>query len=137
MPETRKRPRILLVDDDADLLVLIESRLASLGSFDITTLSRPREVLNRIQEIRPDLIVSDIDMPGMDGGQLAAALREREAGKNIPILFLSSMVTPAESQANQGRVGGWPMFSKKAPIHLLAEAIVAALGAKAAVPPQA
>lgn len=114
MSDEKPLPRILLVDDDAALLSLMESRLTATGRFHVTGVSRAREALNRLGELRPDLIVSDIDMPGIDGGGLAAALRETEAGKRIPILFLSSMISVAESDAGHGHVGDWPMLSKKA-----------------------
>jgi CheY-like chemotaxis protein len=123
MTDTKTRPRILLVDDDEALLDLMQSRLLALGSFEVFALTKAREVLTKLPEIRPDLIVSDIDMPGMDGGALAAALREREAGKKIPVLFLSSMISLAESDAGRGNVGGWPMLSKKTPFDRLVKAI--------------
>lgn len=123
MTEETPRPRILLVDDDAELLDLMQSRLLALGRFEVVAVPRAREVLSRLAELRPDLIVSDIDMPGMDGGSLAAALREREAGRRIPILFLSSMISLEESEAGHGQVGGWPMVSKKTPFAKLLLAI--------------
>jgi|CXWL01.1.fsa_nt_gi two-component system response regulator GlrR len=123
MTEETPRPRILLVDDDAELLDLMQSRLLALGRFEVMAVPRAREVLSRLAELRPDLIVSDIDMPGMDGGSLAAALREREAGRRIPILFLSSMISVEESEAGHGQVGGWPMLSKKTPFAKLLLAI--------------
>lgn len=115
MAEEKPRRKILLVDDDEALLDIMQSRLLALGRFEVVAVNRAREVLARLAEIRPDLIVSDIDMPGMDGGSLAAALRAREAGKGIPILFLSSMISLAESDAGHGHVGAWPMLSKKTP----------------------
>ena len=123
MNEEQPRPRILLVDDDEALLDLMQSRLLALGRFEVFAVLRAREVLARLAELRPDLIISDIDMPGMDGGSLAATLREREAGKRIPILFLSSMISLAESDAGHGQVGGWPMLSKKTPFDKLLVAI--------------
>ena len=123
MTETKARPRLLLVDDDQALLDLMQSRLLALGTFDVFQTTKGREVIARLAEIRPDLIISDIDMPGMDGGALAAALKDREAGKRIPILFLSSMISLAESDAGRGHVGGWPMLSKKTSFDKLVKAI--------------
>ncbi len=123
MNDEKPRPRILLVDDDEAVLDLLQSRLLALGRFEVFAVLRAREVLARLAEIRPDLIISDIDMPGMDGGSLAAALRDREAGRRIPILFLSSMISLAESDAGHGQVGGWPMLSKKTPFDKLLVAI--------------
>jgi CheY-like chemotaxis protein len=135
MTEPTSRPRILLVDDDQALLELMQSRLLALGAFDVFAVSRARDVLARLPEIRPDLIISDIDMPGMDGGALAGALREREAGKRIPVLFLSSMISLSESDAGRGNVGGWPMLSKKTPFDRLVKAIDQSLEDAAAKAP--
>jgi CheY-like chemotaxis protein len=138
MTDDKKRPRILLVDDDQAILDLMQSRLLALGAFEVFAVSRAREVLSRLAEFRPDLIISDIDMPGMDGGALAAALREKEAGRKIPVLFLSSMISLAESDAGRGLVGGWPMLSKKTPFDKLVRAIDQSLAdteAKAPVRP--
>lgn len=123
MAEEKKRKKILLVDDDETLLDLMQSRLLALGRFEVEAVSRARDVLSRLEDGRPDLILSDIDMPGMDGGSLAAALRERETGRGIPILFLSSMISLAESDAGHGQVGGWPMLSKRTPFEKVMKAI--------------
>lgn len=117
------RPRIVIVDDDEVILDLLLSRLLALGRYEVTAVHRAREIVTRLGELRPDLIVSDIDMPGMDGGALAAALRETEAGKRVPIVFLSSMISVAESDAGHGQVGGWPMLSKKTPFEKVLAAI--------------
>ena len=132
MTEEKARQTILLVDDDETLLDIVQSRLLALGRYEVVAVSRAREVLSRLALIRPDLIVSDIDMPGMDGGALAAALREREAGRRIPILFLSSMISLAESDAGHGQVGGWPMLSKKTPFEKLLAAIEGSLDSSSA-----
>lgn len=137
MTEEKPRQKILLVDDDQALLDLVQSRLLALGRFEVTAVSRAREVLSRLEELRPDLIISDIDMPGMDGGSLAAALREREAAKHIPILFLSSMISLSESDAGHGQVGGWPMLSKKTPFERLLVAIEQSLEHSPGAPPAA
>lgn len=132
MTEEKARQTILLVDDDETLLDIVQSRLLALGRYEVVAVSRAREVLSRLALIRPDLIVSDIDMPGMDGGALAAALREREAGRRIPILFLSSMISLAESDAGHGQVGGWPMLSKKTAFEKLLAAIEGSLDSSSA-----
>lgn len=130
MSESASRPRIVIVDDDEVILDLLLSRLLALGRYEVTAVPRAREIVTRLKELRPDLIVSDIDMPGMDGGSLAAALRETEAGKRIPIVFLSSMISVSESDAGHGQVGGWPMLSKKSPFEKILAAIEQGLRAE-------
>lgn len=127
MTEAPNRPRIIIVDDDEVVLDILLSRLLALGRYEVTAVTKARDVLARFDELKPDLIISDIDMPGLDGGALAAALREREAARHVPILFLSSMISPAESDAGHGAVGGWPMLSKRTPFERVLEAVERAL----------
>jgi CheY-like chemotaxis protein len=106
--------RLLLVDDDEGVLEMMQARLLATLRFEVSTTTRAKDALARLAEFRPDLVVSDIDMPGMDGGAFAAALRERRAMERTPIVFLSSMVSASESDSSGGHIGGWPMVSKKA-----------------------
>ena len=66
--------RLLVVDDEPNLLVAVGACLRGEG-FDVVTARSGAEALVRVAETVPDLIVSDIRMPGMDGYQLARQLR--------------------------------------------------------------
>jgi CheY-like chemotaxis protein len=108
---------LLVVDDDADVLAALKTKLDRTGRYDVVTATSGHEALERLRSRRPDLIVCDIDMPDMDGGSFAAKLREDRATAALPLVFLSGLVEPDDAQ---GRVGGWPMLSKRSPIdHLI------------------
>jgi CheY-like chemotaxis protein len=102
------KKRILCVDDDPAVLSLLAQRLRADGRFEILTATGGREGVREAARAAPHLVICDIDMPDLDGGSLAAALRADAATREIPILFLSNLV-PAGTQE---RVGGWPMLSK-------------------------
>jgi len=68
------------------------------------------------QQESPDLIICDIDMPEMDGGDVERALSEKEQTRNIPILFLSSLVSKSDVERSGGIIGGKQMASKSANI---------------------
>jgi DNA-binding NarL/FixJ family response regulator len=81
--------RLLVVDDDPGLLRAVAETLRAEG-YEVTTARRGSEALVRIAESLPDLIVSDIRMPGMDGYELVRNLRASARTKLIPIVFLTA-----------------------------------------------
>jgi len=80
-------PRILLVDDDRDLLVPLAEQLRRDG-FDVTTARDGDEALRRLETAWPDLLIIDLLMPRMDGFTLA---REIKARADLPIIVLSAI----------------------------------------------
>lgn len=95
---------ILVVDDDKVILRTLEKILIRAG-YVVIPLSRGREAIKIAKDKTPDLIILDIMMPDMDGGDVAHALRNDSETKNIPILFLSSLVTKREKQSSSKRHG--------------------------------
>lgn len=81
--------RLLVVDDEPNLLRAVEACLRSEG-FDVLTARNGPEALARIAGSVPDLVVSDIRMPGMDGYQLAQQIRSSPRTALVPIVFLSA-----------------------------------------------
>lgn len=81
--------RLLIVDDEPNLLIAVAAVLRDEG-FDVKTARSGREALVMIARDSPDLIVSDVRMPGMDGYELARRLRSTANFALIPIVFLSA-----------------------------------------------
>jgi DNA-binding NarL/FixJ family response regulator len=81
--------RLLVVDDEAKLLRAVAVTLREEG-YEVTTARSGAEALVRINEMMPDLIISDIRMPGMDGYKLARVLRSSARTALIPIIFLTA-----------------------------------------------
>ncbi|HKS26631.1 MAG TPA: response regulator transcription factor [Pyrinomonadaceae bacterium] len=81
--------RLLVVDDEVNLLRAVAVCLRSEG-YQVTTARGGAEALVRIAETLPDLIVSDIRMPGMDGYQLARQIRASSRTALVPIVFLTA-----------------------------------------------
>lgn len=81
--------RLLVIDDDPGLLRAVAETLRAEG-YEVTTARRGAEALVRIAESLPDLIVSDIRMPGMDGYELVRNLRASARTRLIPIVFLTA-----------------------------------------------
>lgn len=76
MAETTSRKRILVVDDEEDVQILIRRILADAG-YEVDSAGDGEQALERIEERRPDLVVLDLMMPGLDGWGVLEALRKR------------------------------------------------------------
>ena len=85
-----KSARILLVDDEASNVKLLERVLVSDGYTRVTTTQNPQEVVKLYEEISPDLIVLDLNMPIMDGYQVMECLHEKVSEDVCPILVLTA-----------------------------------------------
>lgn len=81
--------RLLVVDDEAKLLKAVASTLRA-EDYQVATARGGADALVSVSQTIPDLIISDIRMPGMDGFQLARTLRSNPRTKFIPIIFLTA-----------------------------------------------
>jgi DNA-binding NarL/FixJ family response regulator len=81
--------RLLIVDDEPNLLRALEAYLGAEG-FEITTARSGAEALVKLAQTLPDLIISDIRMPGMSGYELARQLRDSSRTALVPIVFLTA-----------------------------------------------
>jgi len=84
--------KILAVDDDIITQNMLRSTLSHAG-YSVTVASDGEEGIKKAVEEKPDLIILDIMMPGMDGGEVAGFLRTNPETEKIPIIFLSSLIT--------------------------------------------
>ena len=84
----RRTGKVVVVDDNVDALEMIAEALRTAGH-QVEALSNPHEALKRIPLIAPDVAILDLGMPGMDGFELAAALRRADAGWNGRLVALT------------------------------------------------
>jgi CheY-like chemotaxis protein len=115
------RARLLVVDDDPDVLVVLRTKLEQTGRYEIATAGGGAEALSKARSFKPELIVTDIDMPDMDGGELVATLRDTPATEAIEIVFLSALVPPGDTERRSP--SGVPMLSKRGSIQTLIRTI--------------
>jgi DNA-binding response OmpR family regulator len=87
-PPTR-RPRIVAVDDDDAVLSALVEGLAVHG-IDVTAVRDSREAVEVVIATRPDMVITDLDMPGLSGLDLCRQLKAHEATQHVPILFHTS-----------------------------------------------
>ena len=95
------RPKILVVDDERAILDTVEILLRGEG-FDASVAQSGREALERFDDIAPDIVVTDIRMPGVTGLDLLEAVRQRDP--EIPVILMTAQASlqSAVKAVNQG-----------------------------------
>ncbi len=91
-----KIEKILIVDDDEDILAVAQLAARSIGKWDVILARSGQEALDEARESRPDVILLDAMMPGLDGTATLAKLREEPATASIPVIFLTAKVQKHE-----------------------------------------
>ena len=120
-PAKDKR-RILIVDDDANSTHLVKILLEKSGPYLVLEENDPTKADQTAHNFKPDVILLDIIMPKMDGGELATQIEADRELHDTPIIFLTALVT--HSEANSGlHVQGHPLVAKPISIPELIDAI--------------
>ena len=99
--------RIICADDEPDMLMMIKLSLENMGGYHVQTCSSGRELLDSVDSWKPDLIILDAVMPGLNGLQTLAALRH--AGVGAPVLFMTGTLKEGIADfMNAGAMGVIP-----------------------------
>jgi CheY-like chemotaxis protein len=91
------KKQILVVDDDPISIEILRKSLSEAG-YSVISASNGSQALKIAAKMSPNLIVLDIVMPGLDGGEVANILKKDIITKNIPIIFLSSLIKEKEEK---------------------------------------
>ncbi len=92
MPDIPTNGTILVVDDNEDLRILVAETLKRLGKYQVVMADNGIDGLQAFYDHRPDCAVIDIKMPGLDGVQLARALRGDPETAATPLVILTALV---------------------------------------------
>ena len=98
--------KILVVDDEEELLDLIAKSLSNEG-YEVTTVTTAEDAMDKAKTLLPDLILIDIILPDMEGPEAVRALGEDSLTGNIPVIFLSGIITRGQGgeASSEVRVG--------------------------------
>ena len=107
-----EKKRILAVDDQASNTRLVKLCLEGTNDYVVREENDAKAALATAEEFRPQLILLDVMMPGMDGGELATCFKASPRLKDVPIVFLTAAVTKGEVKAGGGQVGGQSFLAK-------------------------
>lgn len=88
-------PLILIAEDDPDQSELICNSIVDAG-FRIVALQRGNEVLSKVEELSPDLVIMDIRLPGLNGMQVLTTLRQSAKFRTLPVILVSAYYSAGE-----------------------------------------
>ena len=121
--------KILLIDDDDAVIAYLTRKLSPY--YDIISTTFPEMATHIAAGEQPDVVLCDIDMPEMGGGEVAAALAANPQTAAIPLIYLTSLVSPEEAKELDGVISGRPGLSKRASLSALMQSINAEVEARA------
>lgn len=108
------KKRILVVDDDLGFSRMMKLNLERLGAYEIRVENSGSCAVATAREFRPNLILLDVIMPEVDGGDVAAQLKEDPFLKDIPVVFITALVS-GEENASGGLIrSGYRFIGKLA-----------------------
>lgn len=108
----KEMKKILIVDDDERLTRLVRLNLEETGRFVVREESWAKSALPTALSFGPDLVLLDVMMPDMDGGEVAAQIRSHPKLSHVPIVFLTAAAKKTEVNDRHGHIGGMPFLAK-------------------------
>ena len=95
LPQEHRQVKVLVIDDDEDLLKLLGLVLRKKGHFEVITSASGIDGLLKMGAQRPDLVLLDVFMAGLDGREVLRRLRENPDLAHIGVAFMTTRLTPA------------------------------------------
>src|SRR3977135_1435539 len=109
--ESNEKPRILIVDNNAQFADRVRLLLEATGNYIACAVNDPRRALEAARSFKPDLVVVDLIMPQADGLEGASQLEADWALHSVPIVFVTSLITPEEARDGR-RIDGHRIAAK-------------------------
>ena len=106
--------RILVIDDEPGFTRMLKLNLEQTNRFEVRVVNWPEEALAAARAFQPDLVLLDVFMPRLSGGDVAAQLREQGGFTTLPIIFFTAAVQKSRVEEHGGVIGGAPFIAKPA-----------------------
>src|SRR5207244_5587508 len=106
------KKRILIVDDEERNTQPLKSLLEKTGKYEVEVENDATKAVAKTQGFHPDLVLLDVLMPKLDGGQVAAQIRADPGLRKTPIVFVTGMVPKEEEVLSPGDLSGYPFIAK-------------------------
>ena len=97
--EAKEKPRILIIDNNRDFTYSSKLALERTGRYSVWEENEPARAHQTAQRVQPDLILLDIAIPEIDGGEMAARIESDPILHRTPVVFLTALVTRAEARS--------------------------------------
>ena len=123
-----KKKRILVVDDEPAVTRIIVRFLEHAGTYEVIAINDATKAVQAARVFLPDLVVLDIVMANLDGGEVLAELRADKKLSDIQAIFLTGLVSKAEIGREGSDISGHPVIPKPVVAHVLRAAVAKQLG---------
>src|SRR5262245_23773358 len=131
MDTVAEKKRILKVDDEVSFARMVKLNLEKTGAFDVRTENKATYALAAAREFKPDLIILDVIMPNMDGGDVSNQFKRDRQLRDTPIIFLTATVSKREAGEGGLNSGGALFLAKPVSV----ETLVARINEHLPIPP--
>ena len=108
------KKRILVIDDEVGFTRMLKLNLEQTDRFEVQVVNEPEDALDTARTFLPDLVLLDVYMPRMSGGDVAAQLRKLPSFEGKPIVFFTAAVKKSIVDDHAGVIGGDPFIAKPA-----------------------
>ena len=115
--------KILIIDDEEGFTKLVKLNLELTGKYEVRVENKGEKGLIAAKEYKPHLILLDVVMPDLEGSEVAAQLKEDPATKDIPVIFLTAILTKKERKGECGLIGGRAFLAKPVSLKELLDCI--------------
>ena len=111
---TTEKKKVLIIDDEAPFTRLLKCNLEGTNRFIVEVENNPLAALAQAERFMPDIILLDVMMPHLDGGDLAARFQASPRFKSVPVVLFTAAVRRGEVPPGGGRIGGLRFLAKPA-----------------------
>ncbi len=122
-PAPVAKARILIVDDEVAFTRMVKLNLEKAGDFEVRIENRAAGALAAARNFKPDLILLDVIMPSMDGGDVQNQIKRDRTLRDTPIIFLTATVSKREAGAGGMNSGGELFLAKPVTVENLVACI--------------
>jgi CheY-like chemotaxis protein len=118
-----EKKRILIIDDESGFTRMVKLNLEKTGFFEVREENKATYAMAAAREFKPDLILLDVIMPNMDGGDIAAHIKADRHLRDIPVVFLTATVSQREAGEAGMKSGGALFLAKPVSVENLIKCI--------------
>jgi CheY-like chemotaxis protein len=106
------KKKILIVDDERSFTGLLRVNLERTGRYETREENDSRKAVDAAREFQPDLVLLDVVMPHMDGGQVLAGIQGDKNLKDVPVIFLTATISKQGLDARGRKIANYPFLAK-------------------------
>jgi CheY-like chemotaxis protein len=127
------KQRVLIIDDESVFTKVVKLTLEKTNDYEVREENSPAASVATARAFQPDVIVLDVVMPQIDGGQVFAQLQADDGLKHVPVIFLTATMDRESVKARRGLINGQPVLAKPVNLKELTRAIDQAVKQRAQI----